>query len=81
MATQTAGPTRTCHPPFPNVAVILGDPQLPDSSKIAGRFSPSDFETIRRRSFLDDYIPATFSSASFLSWRNRNCDGEPISRR
>ncbi len=33
---------------FPNVMVILGDPRLPDSSKIDNRFSPVDFEAIRR---------------------------------
>jgi D-alanine-D-alanine ligase len=48
MATETAGPLLTRRPAFPNVAVIFGDPRLPDPSKIDGCFSPSDFEAIHR---------------------------------
>jgi D-alanine-D-alanine ligase len=48
MATQTTGPEPTRRPVFPNVTVILGDPQLCDASKINNRFGPTDFEAIRR---------------------------------
>lgn len=47
MASQTASPEPTRRPVFPNVTVILGDPRLPDTSKIDNHFSPTDFEAIR----------------------------------
>lgn len=33
---------------YPDVTVIMGDPRLPDSVKLAGRFNPEDFVTIDR---------------------------------
>jgi D-alanine-D-alanine ligase len=42
------GPKPIRRPVFPNVTVILGDPKLPDTSKINNRFGPTDFEAIRR---------------------------------
>ena len=35
-------------PLFPEVAVIMGDPMLPDSVKLSGQFNQEDFETINR---------------------------------
>lgn len=35
-------------PRFPQVAVILGDPRLPDDLKRDGHFNPEDLETVRR---------------------------------
>ncbi len=34
-------------PLFPDVAVVLGDPRLPDGVKRNGQFNPEDFETLR----------------------------------
>lgn len=33
---------------FPEVAVVMGDPHLPDPVKLGGRFNPEDFVTIDR---------------------------------
>ena len=44
----THGPEPTRRPVFPNVTVILGDPKLPDTSKVNNRFGPTDFEAICR---------------------------------
>ena len=35
-------------PPHPKVTVILGDPSLPDTVKVGGKFNAEDFETIER---------------------------------
>jgi D-alanine-D-alanine ligase len=34
--------------PFPEVAVLLGDPRLPDTCKRNGQFNPEDLETVDR---------------------------------
>ena len=34
--------------PYPNVTVIMGDPRLPDTVKMGGKFNPEDFETIKK---------------------------------
>jgi len=34
--------------PFPDVAVLLGDPSLPDSVKLDGEFNALDFQTVDR---------------------------------
>ena len=48
MAKQAASPNHALRPLFPDVTVILGDPQLPDKTKINDRFSPADFAAIDR---------------------------------
>jgi len=35
-------------PRFPEVTVLMGDPSLPDSVKLGGRFNEEDFETIEK---------------------------------
>jgi D-alanine-D-alanine ligase len=35
-------------PPFPQVAVFMGDPSLPDVIKLGGKFNPEDLDTIER---------------------------------
>lgn len=35
-------------PPFPEVTVVLGDPRLPDRTKVGGRFGPEESEAIVR---------------------------------
>jgi D-alanine-D-alanine ligase len=47
-APHTAPPASVKRAPFPEVAVLLGDPRLPDSVKREGRFNPEDFETLSR---------------------------------
>jgi D-alanine-D-alanine ligase len=34
--------------PYPAVTVIMGDPRLPDTVKMGGKFNPEDFETIKK---------------------------------
>ena len=34
--------------PFPAVTVLLGDPRLPDSVKLNGKFNPEDIDTVKR---------------------------------
>jgi D-alanine-D-alanine ligase len=64
-------------PPFPDVTVILGDPRLPDVTKVGARYSAEDVEAVARMkaalaqldgyrfSFLDDH-------ASLLEELTRN---------
>jgi D-alanine-D-alanine ligase len=35
-------------PPYPQVTVLLGDPSLPDTVKVDGKFNPLDIDTIER---------------------------------
>jgi D-alanine-D-alanine ligase len=35
-------------PPFPDVTVILGDPRLPDATKVESRYAPEDLEAVAR---------------------------------
>ena len=49
-------------PRFPKVAVVMGDPSLPDLCKRDGKFNEEDFETIQRlKSALDELFDYEFS--------------------
>ena len=63
-------------PAIPEVTVLLGDPELPDSVKKDEKFNPEDFETINRLkealSELSDYRFSYFDSHASLISRLRN---------
>jgi D-alanine-D-alanine ligase len=49
-------------PPFPDVAVLLGDSSLPDAVKRDGQYNPEDLETLARmRSALEELPAYRFS--------------------
>jgi len=65
-------PAQTRRIPFPKVTVLMGDPKLPDSVKLGGKFNPEDMETINRLkralSELDGYEFSYFDNhAAFLT--------------
>ena len=49
---------------FPDVAVVLGDPRLPDPVKRDGQFNPEDAETVARLKTALPNCPATASAIS-----------------
>lgn len=55
-------------PPFPNVAVLLGDPRRPDSVKRDGVFNPEDLDTTRR---LQDSL-VELTEYRFVYWDNHS---------
>jgi len=63
-------------PMFPEVTVLMGDPALPDSVKLSGKFNPEDFETINRLkealSELSDYQFTYFDNHASLISRLRS---------
>ena len=63
-------------PMFPEITVLMGDPTLPDTVKLSGKFNPEDFETIDRLkealSELTDYRFAYFDNHASLISRLRN---------
>ena len=47
-APRKAAPSKRANVPFPDVTVLLGDPRLPDSVKLDGKFNQEDFATVER---------------------------------
>ncbi len=45
---QASSPPVRSLPPYPQVTVLLGDPSLPDTTKVDGKFNPLDIDTIER---------------------------------